>query len=56
MAIQIVIDHTGDTRFHFGAGIETRSEAVARFDKLAGLGFTAAVRSASGKVAIWHRS
>jgi hypothetical protein len=53
MAIQIVMDHTGDTRFYFGAGdIEARSEAEARFDKLTGLGFMAAVRSASGEVAV----
>jgi hypothetical protein len=53
MAIQIVMDHTGDTRFYFDAGdIEARSEAEARFGKLTGLGFTAAVRSASGEVVI----
>jgi hypothetical protein len=53
MAAQIVMDHTGDTRHHFDAAdIEARSKAEARFRQLTGLGFTAAVRSASGDVTV----
>ena len=48
MATQIVMDHTGDTRHHFDAAdIEALSKAEERFEKLTGLGFTAAVRSTS---------
>ena len=53
MAMQIVMDHTGDTRHHFDA---TDGEAVAkaeeRFRQLTGAGFTAAVRTASGDAAV----
>ena len=53
MATQIVMDHTGDTRHHFDvADIEARSKAEERFRQLTGLGFTAAVRSASGDVTL----
>jgi hypothetical protein len=53
MATQIVMDHTGDTRHHFDAAdTEEFSKAEARFEKLTGLGFTAAVRSASGAVIV----
>ena len=49
MAMQIVMDHTGDTRHHFDA---EDSEAVAaaerRFNELMFAGFTAAFRTASG--------
>jgi hypothetical protein len=56
MATQIVMDHTGDTRHHFDAAdIEALSKAEERFEKLTGLGFTAAVRSASGDVAVTRK-
>ncbi len=46
MAIQIVMDHTGDTRHHFDAN-DTKAllKAEERFRELTGLGFTAAVRT-----------
>ena len=51
MAIQIVMDHTGDTRHPFNPNdAQALAEAEARFKKLTGLGFTAAVRTASGEV------
>jgi hypothetical protein len=53
MATQIVMDRTGDTRHHFDkTDFEARSKAEERFERLTGLGFTAAVRSASGDVAV----
>jgi len=49
MAIQIVMDHTGDTRHHFNPDdAQALAKAEERFKKLTGLGFTAAVRTASG--------
>ena len=51
MAVQIVIDHTGDTRHHFNPGdAQALAEAEERFKKLTGLGFTAACRISSGRV------
>jgi hypothetical protein len=51
MAIQIVMDHTGDTRHHFNPeDAQALAKAEERFKKLTGLGFTAAVRTASGEV------
>lgn len=50
MATQIVMDHTGDSRFQFNprdAG--DLAEAERRFKKLTGAGFTAAVRTAAGE-------
>ena len=53
MATQIVMDHTGDTRYQFDeADLAAVSEAEDRFNKLTGLGFTAAVRSTSGDIAV----
>jgi hypothetical protein len=53
MATQIVMDHTGDTRHYFDA---TDPQAVAkaeeRFKELALVGYTAAVRTAPGEVAL----
>jgi len=50
MAIQIVMDHTGDTRHQFdpsdAAGV---AEAEARFKELTGAGFTAAERTGRGQ-------
>jgi hypothetical protein len=53
MATQIVIDHTGDTRHNFDP-TDTKAvlKAEERFKKLTGRGFTAAVRNASGEVAV----
>jgi hypothetical protein len=49
MAIQIVMDHTGDVRHVFDsrdrAAVE---EAEKRFAELTGVGFTAAVRTGGG--------
>ncbi|EHR01129.1 hypothetical protein [Bradyrhizobium sp. WSM471] len=49
MAIQILIDHTGDSRHYFD---QTEPEGLAkaerRFKKLIGQGFTAATRTAAG--------
>jgi hypothetical protein len=53
MATQIVMDRTGDTRHHFdNTDVDALSKAEERFERLTGLGFTAAVRSASGGVAV----
>jgi hypothetical protein len=50
MAVQIVMDHTGDTRHHFDpADARAVSEAEARFMELIGAGFTAAKRVGDGK-------
>lgn len=49
MATQIVMDHTGDTRYQFEAhDLEAVSKAKARFEALTSAGFTAAVRDAAG--------
>jgi hypothetical protein len=49
MAIQIVMDNSGDSRFEFdpadGAGV---AEAMERFNELAGRGYTAAERTGPG--------
>jgi hypothetical protein len=51
MATQIVMDHTGDTRHFFDAmDAQALREAEKRFAQLIGDGFTAAVRTAPGKV------
>ena len=51
MAMQIVMDHTGDTRHRFNPDdVQELTEAEKRFRDLTGLGFTAAVRTASGEV------
>ena len=51
MAIQIVMDHTGDTRHHCNPeDVQALAKAEERYKKLTGLGFTAAVRTASGEV------
>jgi hypothetical protein len=50
MAVQIVMDHTGDTRHHFNpADAHAMAEAEARFLELTGAGFTAAKRLGEGK-------
>jgi hypothetical protein len=56
MAMQIVMDHTGDTRHCFNPddvrALEKKAEK--RFKELTRQGFTAAVRTASGEVAKVH--
>src|SRR5438105_10442789 len=50
MAIQIVMDRTGDTRHEFDAEDRAAIEkAEKRFNQLTGAGFTAAVRSGPGE-------
>ena len=50
MAIQIIMDHNGDTRHNFDAkNAKTLLEAERRFKTLTGDGFTAATRTASGE-------
>jgi hypothetical protein len=51
MATQIVMDHTGDSRYPFNPNdAEAVAEAEKRFYELTSIGFTAAVRIASGEV------
>jgi hypothetical protein len=46
MATQIVMDHTGDTRYHFDTkDAQALAKAEERFKQLTGDGFTAAVRA-----------
>jgi hypothetical protein len=53
MAIQIVMDQTGDTRHWFDPNdTDTRSKAEKRFNSLTAVGYTAAVRDAAGKAAV----
>jgi hypothetical protein len=55
MAIQIVMDRTGDTRHTFDAGDRTAvAEAEKRFLDLTGAGFTAAVRTGPGQQQAIH--
>jgi hypothetical protein len=50
MAVQIVMDHTGDTRHRFDpADARAVAQAEARFKELTGAGFTAAKRLGDGK-------
>jgi hypothetical protein len=53
MAMQIVMDHTGDTRHQFDAE-DTKALAAAerRFKELTFAGFTAAVRTPSGEAKV----
>ena len=51
MAIQIVMDRSGDSRHHFNADdTQELARAEQRFYELADAGFTAAVRTGSGQV------
>ena len=51
MHTQIVMDHNGDTRYHFDAkDAEALAKAEERFKQLTGKGFTAAVRIKPGEV------
>jgi hypothetical protein len=50
MAVQIVMDTTGDSRHEFDAADPIAvAEAELRFKQLTGAGFTAAVRTGSGR-------
>jgi hypothetical protein len=49
MAIQIVMDHSGDSRFKFDPADKAAvAEAMERFTKLTGNGYTAAERTGPG--------
>jgi hypothetical protein len=49
MAVQIVMDPTGDTRHEFNTGDAAAvAEAERRFNQLTGAGFTAAARTTEG--------
>ena len=50
MAMQIVMDHNGDTRHYFDPN-DALAKAEERFKDLTGQGFTAAVRITSGEAA-----
>lgn len=53
MATQIVMDHSGDTRHDFSPlDAEALADAERRFKELTGRGFTAAVRTGPGEVAL----
>lgn len=50
MAVQIVMDHTGDTRHEFRVDDKAQvAAAMARFAELTGQGYTAAKRTAPGQ-------
>jgi hypothetical protein len=50
MAVQIVMDQTGDSRHAFDPqNSEALAEAGWRFDRLTALGYTAAVRTVAGE-------
>jgi len=56
MAIQIVMDHTGDTQYQFDPrNSEALLEAERRFNELTGTGFTAATRNRSGEPILTRR-
>ncbi len=56
MAIQIIMDHNGDTRHSFDANDEQALlKAERRFKALTGSGFTAATRTASGEPVVTRR-
>ncbi|WP_441260644.1 hypothetical protein AB7008_41115 [Bradyrhizobium sp. 521_C7_N1_3] len=51
MAIQIVMDRTGDNRYHFDPkDAQEVAKAERRFRELTHVGFTAAARTGSGQV------
>jgi len=53
MAIQIVMDRTGDNRHYFDAmDPQALLKAEERFKELTHVGFTAAVRTSSGEAAV----
>lgn len=53
MSVQIVMDHSGDTRHEFDAADKAAvALAEGRFRELTGLGFTAAERTGPGEAKI----
>lgn len=53
MAVQIVMDHTGDTRHSFNpADSQAVNDAEKRFRELTGAGFTAAERTGNGEAQV----
>jgi len=53
MATQIVMNQRGDSRYNFDAkDAKALARAERRFKELTGMGFTAAVRTAPGEVAL----
>lgn len=53
MAIQIIMDHYGDTRHYFDAkDANSLSKAERRFQALTSSGFTAATRTADGDTVV----
>ena len=53
MAIQIIMDHSGDTRHWFNPDdTKAISKAEKRFKSLTSVGYTAAVRDAAGKATV----
>jgi hypothetical protein len=53
MAMQIVMDHTGDTRHPFNPeDAQEQANAETRFNELTQAGFTAAARTAPGEVTL----
>ena len=51
MAVQIVMDYSGDSRHCFNRDdAQALATAERRFKELTGAGFTAAVRNASGEI------
>jgi hypothetical protein len=51
MAVQLVMDHTGETRYHFNAADQASvADAQARFLALTGVGFLASKRIGEGKL------
>jgi hypothetical protein len=56
MATQVVMDHSGDTRYDFDANSpQALQEAEERFRQLTGVGFTAATRNSSGEPVVTGR-
>jgi hypothetical protein len=56
MGIQIVMDHSGDTRHQFDpADANAVADAERRFKELTGAGFTAAKRLGGGKSEVIRR-
>jgi hypothetical protein len=53
MAMQVVMDRTGDRRHYFTPNdLKAPADAEQRFNKLVAIGFTAATRTAAGKVSL----
>ena len=53
MAVQLIMDHAGDTRHYFNTDdVEALSKAQERFHLLICLGFTAALREADGRATV----